>query len=252
MQLDESPLGISVITKAIKALLSHEANDSLVYLQITVKKPLVSTKQSVPCLVPLKYRIKKASQHIICLIVRDPHVPYKNVLDNPESSTHGVFEEIIGVKKLKSKLASKKNLKQFENTYDLLVVEREVAKFLPQFLPKNFYSSGNHFPIPIEVGRRKNIQAKRDVDPDLVKAEIKKVTKCSAMAIVPGTCLSVCIGKTSMNAGMLEENIQCAITFLVNKVISKGWTNISMIHIKTAQSVSLPVFEKINDYSIVS
>jgi ribosome biogenesis protein UTP30 len=243
MAFHDSPLGSPIVSKAVKGLLSHNDSDALVYLQVTVKKPLVNSKQFMPRLIPLKHRVKKASQYITCLIVRDPHVPYKQLLEDPDSSTHKVFEEIVGVKKLKSKLASKKIMKQFENTYDLVLVEHEVAKFLPQFLPKSFYSSGKLFPIPIEVGKRKGVHDKRSVDPDLVKAEIKRVTKCGVMAIVPGTCLSVCVGRTDMEDYMLKENIEFAIDFITNKVISKGWGNICMFHIKTPHSVALPVFQ---------
>lgn len=236
-------LGKPVTEKAVKALLLHSDNKSPVYLQVTVKKPLASSRDYNPRLIPLKHRIKKASEHIICLIVRDPHAPYKKALDDPSSPTHKVFEEIVGVRKLKSKLSSKKALQEFENTYDLILAEKEVLRILPRFLPSSFYKSGKLRPIPVEVAKRKSIQDKRSIDAEFVKAEVKRVTKCGTMAIVPGTCLSVRIGTSDMKESDLVENIDNAVRYIGERVIPRKWSNIQMFNVKTPDSAALPLLE---------
>lgn len=242
--------------KAVRALLKHLATENAgqvqrIYLQITINNPLVSQKQHIPVLIKLPSRFVKTTSLSICLIVKDPQQAATDVLNDDKAATADLFKEIISISKLKSRLKSKKELDKFSKSYDMILADSRVIDLLPTILGSSFYKSGKNMPVPIRLAildesimkaERKVLEDK--IDPKAVKYQVKSITKSAALAIVPGTCLSLCIGTSEMVDSDLITNINHAINELVAKVLKKnGMSNVKGIHIKSPTSASLPVLE---------
>jgi ribosome biogenesis protein UTP30 len=58
------------------------------------------------------------------------------------------------------------------------------------------------------------------------------------------TCSAIKVGKTSMSANAVAENVLQACNGVASK-IPKGWNNIQSMHIKTHDSVALPIFNQL-------
>lgn len=66
-----------------------------------------------------------------------------------------------------------------------------------------------------------------------------------------GNCLAIVIGYSELDSQKLVENMDCVLEFLTSEncqpiggLIKNGMAGVSDVHIKTADSISLPVIEK--------
>ena len=110
---------------------------------------------------------------------------------------------------------------------------------LGKLLGKSFFQEKKQ-PIPIKITRK-----------EALPYTIEKCFKSTYLFISPGTCLSVKAGNTSMDATKLVDNIMAIVGESSEvegmgavKYIPRKWANVSAIHVKTSQSVALPVYNK--------
>jgi ribosomal protein L1 len=168
-------------------------------------------------------------------VTRDPQKKYTDVILNETSPAVETFSDIISISKLRRQLGSKKAKAEFRNRYDLVFAEVNVMDMLPEILGWDFYKSGRKMPLPIQLVNPKT----KLVDARLARYQARKLTKSTALAVVPGTCLSVVAGTTSMDAKELVENIEAAARGVVERA---GQVPVAGVHIKTAESMSLPIW----------
>jgi ribosome biogenesis protein UTP30 len=230
-----------IVEKAVAALKKHheiesakESGDLLVespalWIQVGLEKLPVHVKSVVkPIAIPIKHSFRKDLAQGICLIVKDPQSNYKKYTDLfPE------ITKVIGFSKLKAKYATFESKRLLCSSYDMFLADKAILPMLPKVLGKTFFEKKKQ-PIPVEV------DPKSDNISDLKKA----VHNYTYMFSNFGSCVSVKAGHLDMSVGELVDNLLSAIPEIV-KNIPKKWDNVLNIHIKSAESVALPIYKMI-------
>ncbi|KAJ1915646.1 proteasome-interacting protein cic1 [Mycoemilia scoparia] len=228
------------VSKASKALLKYvearrekkesnnllEESDELVYIIITTKKFSEKTVHK-PSRIPLRHPIFDTDTEV-CLITKDPASTYKEKL---EEANVGFVKEVVGISELRTKYKSYEAKRLLLTSYDLFLTDDRVVNFLPKLLGSKFFEKKK---LPAMVNLTK---------PD-IKKELEKALHSTYLNIPAGTCVSVKIGKTSQNYKDIAENIEHAISYIVDRIPRK-WKNVQAIHIKTPESLSLPIYNSL-------
>ncbi|KAK9765032.1 proteasome-interacting protein cic1 [Basidiobolus ranarum] len=226
--------------KAAGALLKHaakvsEANEDQllqdeepIWLVVTTKK-FSENSNIKPAKIPLRHPIISPGVDI-CLFTKDPQKEYKQLLE-----TKGVkrISKVMGVSKLKAKYKTYESKRDLCQSYGLFLADARIIPMLPKLIGKKFFERKKQpIPINLTVGNIDN--------------EVKKILSSTYMFKPNGTCMSIKIGLTSQSAQEVAENIDYAITHIVEK-IPKKWKNIQSLHIKTTESIALPIFNSLPD-----
>ena len=95
-------------------------------------------------------------------------------------------------------------------------------------LGKSFVQKKNH-PYPVTL-----------MKPNLTR-EVEAAIGSTYLRMSPGASLTVRIGRVSMPSSAVVENIITSMSSIVQH-ISKGWSNIQAINVKTVNSIALPIF----------
>jgi len=112
--------------------------------------------------------------------------------------------------------------------HSIFLADERVVPMLPTLLGKIFFDAKKQ-PIPVCLTK-----------PNL-KLELENVVSATHMHQNNGTCTSIKIASTSHNRAQILKNLVHAIPFVVANVY-EGWENVQSLHIKTSQSVSLPIW----------
>lgn len=112
--------------------------------------------------------------------------------------------------------------------YDLFLVDRRISHLVIDRLGKSFVQKKNH-PYPVTLTK-----------PNLAR-EMEVAIGSTYLRMSPGASLTVRIGRVSMPSSAVVENIISGMSSIVQH-ISKGWSNVQAINIKTVKSIALPVF----------
>lgn len=232
---------IMSIERSIKALVENVGAGEPVYLQMTLMEAYVTKRNPVPVLFQLPNKLQSLQELEICLVVKDPQQMVVDALEKKDAPTEDLFKQIISVKKLKSRVRSKKQLDELLKSFDLVVCDEKVSHLLPEILGAQFYKSGKNMPIPIKMAKPES--PKNSVDPKYVKYQLKAINHSTALALTPGTCLSCLVGYTDMQVDLLIRNYQAIQRKLLEKFNgSKPKLTIRKIHVKTPESASLPTY----------
>ena len=112
--------------------------------------------------------------------------------------------------------------------YDLFLVDRRISHLVVDRLGKSFVQKKNH-PYPVTLTK-----------PNLAR-EIENAIGSTYLRMSPGSSLTIRIGRVSMPSSAVVENIISSMSSIVQH-ISKGWSNVQAINIKTIKSIALPIF----------
>lgn len=85
-------------------------------------------------------------------------------------------------------------------------------------------------------------QEKENVSVKRVKAEFERTLKSAIVVLPAGAITTVKIGYSNLTAEQLAENVDAIVEGLVKSVIKGGWDGIRSLHVKSKDSVSLPIF----------
>ncbi|RGB37612.1 ribosomal protein L1p/L10e family-domain-containing protein [Rhizophagus diaphanus] len=234
------------VEKAINALLKHEVaqpkkvnNDLLladqpVTIWLTVTTFKFSNKPKLkPVSIPLKHPLYGPSTEI-CLITKDPQRIYKEWVTKHKVKR---IQKVIGVSKLRKKYIPYEAKRKLCDSYDLFLADERVLPLLPKMLGKYFFGKKKQ-PVPVNISKETNF-----------KKEILKACHCTYMHYSSGVCLSIKIGTTEMTSDQLLENLEMAIPVIIDKIPRK-WKNIQSLYIKTPESTSLPIYNRLPDLPI--
>ncbi|KAG8813566.1 hypothetical protein FRC17_001497 [Serendipita sp. 399] len=261
------------VQKAIKSLLSYSAKkkketqeagktlfadeDENVWLVVTTKtmSPSLSFK---PQRIPIAHPIVDPRKDPVCLITKDPQREYKDLLEK-----HNVkfISRVVGITKLKGKFSPYDARRELAREYGLFLADERVVPLLPNLLGKVFFKKKKQ-PIPVNLQRAN------------LKAELEAAISSTYLHQNAGTCTSIKIGHTGMDASKIIQNAEKAIPGVVRKLHlvntkRKGkpstnewagssadklseeelkefretaWENIQSLGIKTHSSVCLPIW----------
>lgn len=169
--------------------------------------------------------------HEVCLIVKDDvkgepgHKEAKERIAQEEGS--GVTK-VVGVSKLKAKYGPHEAKRQLCGSYDLFLADDRIICMLPKLLGKTFFKKRKH-PIPVDL-RGKNWGDK-----------IRQACDSTYLYIGGGACSVVRAARSSQTEEEIVENVMAVIEGVAAKV-PKKWKNIQSLHLKTTDSLALPLY----------
>ncbi|KAH6576020.1 hypothetical protein BSLG_004546 [Batrachochytrium salamandrivorans] len=213
-------------TKSTGFDIGGASNENLWVVIATKKMP--EKLRIKPVAVPLPHPILPEDAEI-CLIVKDPQREYKDLIKNSGISR---ISRVIGISKLKAKFKPYEAKRQLCATYEMFLADERVLALLPPLLGKTFFEKKKH---PAAVDLKKTN----------VKAEIERAINCTYLHLNKGVCNALKAGSVLLTAEQNVENIMAATKGAVEKLPGK-WGNIQSVHIKTATSVALPVYNALH------
>ncbi|CAH1794368.1 unnamed protein product [Owenia fusiformis] len=246
----EIDLNQADLDKAIGALLKHvkQKNEKhalflnegeRVLLQFTFKLiPRLKGPKTIK--VDLPHEIKTDNTEV-CLFVKDvdaksrdyaPSVKHYEALLREKGVTS--VAEVIPLKRLKLEYKEYEARKNLSNMFGIFLADEAIVRLLPGLLGKHFYKRKKN-PTPV------NMTAKN------LKGAIEKAvggTRCILTG--HGSSFAIVVGHTEMKAEELRENIEVATQKLADS-IPGGAINVKNIHLKTIESVSLPLYISLGD-----
>lgn len=223
------------VGKAVNALLKHLKNESESeeLLPTITNLWIILTLEEMPTRVSLKPVPIKLPHSIIpsdasvCLFSKDPQSETKELV-KALSLSRSV--KVIGVSKLRSKYKPFEAKRALLDSFDLFLADERVLPVLPRLLGKKFFLKKKQ-PVPIQVKKSSLIQ------------NLEDMFSSTFLHYSNGICISVRIGTTGLGAQENIENIMVGIEEIVKK-IPKKWDNIQSIHLKSSESVALPIYAK--------
>ncbi|KAF7966404.1 hypothetical protein HWV62_38442 [Athelia sp. TMB] len=198
--------------------------EQFLWLQIAVKKTQAQKKHK-PFKIPIAHPLVDPRSSAVCLITKDPQREYKDLLE-----THGIkfISRVIGITKLKGKFKPYEARRMLLKDHALFLADERVVPLLPGLLGSKWFDAKKQ-PIPVCLTRK-----------DL-KGELERAISSTYMHQNQGTCTSVKIATTAQTSTQALANLEKALPTIVSH-IDGGWDNIQSLHIKTNDSVALPIW----------
>ncbi|KAI4363887.1 hypothetical protein MLD38_020050 [Melastoma candidum] len=134
------------------------------------------------------------------------------------------------------------NYKPFEakrklcDSYELFLVDTWVVHALPALLGKHFYKQKK---MPIGVDLRHLGW----------KEQVERVSSNGMLFLGTGTCSVVKVARLSMSREEIVENVTAAIEG-VAETVPRGWSNVRSLHLKSMDSVALPIYQTVPDVKL--
>jgi len=228
----------AVLSQAVRALLKHsqnagELNDPFSKKQLFDEDNLISliiTLKTVPQ--TAAHTIQKLSlpfpiwddQAQVCIFVRDPQREMKDKFEE----TGAKITKVIGLTKLRKKWKTHEAKRKLCQSYDLFLCDDRILCLLPKLLGKNFFEK-KKLPIPIKL---------TGLDPSKVVNNSRNFT---TFQFATGHCCAVRVARTTMDPEEIIKNIKSVLSGIVTHIPQK-WKNIQSLHIKTSDSIALPLY----------
>ena len=235
------PLNTKLVERAVDALLNHvERNKKMggkeqllddadpISVLIGMKSIPSTNGRTKPHLITLKHPLMDPDETEVCLIVKDPQREFK---DKIEAKGIKAVKKVIGVSKLRSKFKQYEAKRQLCASYDLFLADDRVLPMLPHLIGKVFFEKKKQ-PLPVKLTR------------DNWDSQFQKIFNATPFYLSEGMCSTVKAGHTGMSRQHLVENIVSALD-LVAELLPKKWQGIQAIHIKTHDSIALPIYHSL-------
>lgn len=164
----------------------------------------------------------------VCLIVKDPQRKVKDILEGQSKESN--VDKVLGLSKLRKRYKQYDDKKQLCASYDVFLADEAVQPMLAQLTGKAFFSC-KKMPIPIDMRTKTK----------LLKA-IESARSSTVFYSGAGACSSVKAATTEFAPEQIAENIEGVVAGVVDATPQK-WKNIRSIHVKTHNSVALPLYD---------
>lgn len=186
--------------------------------EVSVKPQLIS--------VPNCWKSASSSESVrVCIFTKDPHEEYKKRIKGLGLAS---IVKVMPVSKLRKNFKPFEAKRQLCASYDIFLTDCRIVALLPKLIGKKFFEAKK---IPVVV----------DLTKEDLKNELETAINSTYLHLTSGPCSSVKIGLTSQGSSALTENGAQIIKQVVEK-IPGGWDNIKCLHVKTPDSVALPVY----------
>jgi ribosome biogenesis protein UTP30 len=247
-----------LLNKAIGALLKHHSNETSeknsllgneesIQVQFTLNRvPEQTSARPIRIEIPHSFHKMKpnnddnentaatsdgAEEVEACLFVKDESKEWVKEMIDKFPSHLSCIQKVITLTSLRKKYAQYKDRRELLKKYNLFMADDRILPMLGKSLGKNFFQEKKQ-PIPVKLTRA-----------EAFPFTIQKCLSSTFMHISAGTCISIKAGNTSMPLIQIVENAAAVVLGAVGHIPRK-WANVSAIHIKTATSVALPVYNK--------
>jgi ribosome biogenesis protein UTP30 len=221
----------------VNALLKHHSNKSE-----SGKKSLIETPDTISLIVALTKIPEKgkvggipialpnslfdADENEMCMFVKED-AKDKVRTSLTEHPVEGLTK-VIGLGKLRTNYKRYEERRKLCSEFDLFLCDDRIIPMMPKALGKSFFEKKKH-PVPVRL--RGN---------DISNA-INKARDSTQLYLGFGPCSAVRIAKTTFSAEEIVENIMAGMAGIIEKV-PKKWKGVHAIHIKTHDSIALPIF----------
>ncbi|KAK5674912.1 proteasome-interacting protein cic1 [Elasticomyces elasticus] len=238
-------------------------DETPVWLVLTTKKHMSDKKRLKPgkIVLPHPYLNLQDEGFRICLITADPQRKYKDIVDSPgfPEGLKKCVTRVLGLEKVKARYKSFESRRQLLGEYDVFLADDRVITHLPKLLGKVFYKGGSKRPVPVNLqGKRQSVDeqgvkriklseggskvVKNDLQPKDLAAEIDRAVRSALVHLAPSTTTAVKVGRATMEAEHLVENVNAVVTGLVDKYVPQQWKNVRSVHIKGPNTAALPIY----------
>ncbi|KDO60932.1 hypothetical protein CISIN_1g014066mg [Citrus sinensis] len=196
--------------------------DDFVYLILTLKKiPQVSRTNAFK--IPLPHSLlgnDSDNPPEICLIMDDR--PKSNLTKDAVmkkiKNDNLPITKVIKITKLKTDYRPFEAKRKLCDSYDIFLADKRVVPLLPKLLGKHFFKK-KKIPVPVDLKHQN------------WKEQIEKVCGSALLYLRTGTCSVLKVGKVSMGAEDIAENVIAAINGLL-------------------ESLALPVYQAVPDLKL--
>ncbi|XP_054445213.1 ribosomal L1 domain-containing protein 1 [Pteronotus mesoamericanus] len=167
----------------------------------------------------------------VCLFTKDePNEKtehfYKKLLNN-----HGIktISQIIPFRTLKREYKAYEAKLRLLGSFDLFLTDARIRRLLPSHLGRHFYKR-KKVPVPVNL-KAKNLSKEINAS---IGGTVLNISKS-------GSCSTIRIGHTGMQAQHITENI-VAVTKMLSQKLPEKWESVKLLYVKTERSVALPIF----------
>ena len=237
------PLDTKQVERAVDALLNHvqrskksggkeqllDDSDPISVL-IGMKSIPATNGRTKPYLITLKHPLMDPEESEVCLIVKDPQREFK---DKVEAKGLKMVKKVIGVSKLRAKFKQYEAKRQLCASYDLFLADDRVLPMLPHLIGKVFFEKKKQ-PLAVKLTQ------------DNWADQFRKIFNATPFYLAEGLCSTIKAGHTGMDRNHIVNNIVSALD-KVSELLPKKWQGIQAIHIKTHDSIALPIFHSLPD-----
>lgn len=172
-----------------------------------------------------------------CVISRDPNVNIKNALVKAKIKN---IAKVISASQLKKKYFSIEAKKELIKTFDIFLVDSRLGPIIPKLIGSTFYKN-KKIPVPFNF-RRYDTETNDETSILELRSSLRQVFCSTFFNLAHGPCISIKIGQIGQSSDNLLQNLQQILDFLDKNLPDGGTKNIKSIHLKTHDSVALPVF----------
>jgi ribosomal protein L1 len=165
----------------------------------------------------------------MCLFVKED--ARDNLKDALSTEPIPGLSKVIGLQKLRKKYARYEDRRKLCAGFDLFLCDDRILPLMPKALGKTFFEKKKH-PIPVKVTGKS------------VHKCITKARDSTYFYLGWGPCSAVRIAKTTMTVDEVVENIMAGVKAVVEH-IPKKMKGIQAIHIKTEDSIALPIYNSL-------
>eukprot|EP00794_Sanderia_malayensis_P009013 gene9013-9977_t len=228
------------IKLAVPALFSHAKKTSsgkktlfdsntAFWLMLALKK--IPAPERKPKLIHLPHSIHNENE--VCLFTK---LPGKQVKEQLKTKGVSNITKVISLTKLKKNYKTFESKRDLCNSYDVFLCDERIYHLLPRFLGKTFFARKKE-PTPVNM-------LKTDL-----KREIDNTLSSTKLRLGHGSCSSIRVGSTEQTEEEVVDNVIETVNQL-SEIIPRGWDNIQALHLKTAESVALPLFNSLPDVEV--
>lgn len=207
---------------------SGSVDKMAVYLTVAMKKiPEKPGLKPHRLTVPHPWRSAQSTDGSlsICLITKDPHDEYKQRI---RSLNLPAITKVMPLSKLRTHFKPFEAKRQLKASYDLFLADNRIVPLLPKLLGCKFFDTKKQ---PVVV----------DMTAGDLEAELSAATEAALLFFSSGPCSTVKIGLYGQGLEQVRENCEAVIKEVVSRVPG-GWSGLKSLHIKTNQSISLPIY----------
>lgn len=233
--IEKVPFKKNQVKLAVNALLAHHEKESVQkkselfeannYLWLVYGLRKIPKTEIKPRLVPLPNPLHKSCE--VCFISSQPGKIMKKLFE--EKGIENI-QKVISLTKLRKEFKTYELKRQLISSFDVFLCEEKIYHLVMRSLGKTCFKRKKEA-LPV---RMRNQDLKKQVD------------KCIASTLLRlghGACSAVAVGEISQHTPKeLFENLIHAMRIVGHKMPG-GWENIKTIHLKTSNSIALPVYQ---------
>lgn len=140
--------------KPAKPNLLHDKDDpnenaETIWLIAAMKKKITDKQKLKPASIRLPHaliNLSTTASTTVCLIVKDPQRPYKDMVSTAGLNT--TVTKVIGYSKLRTKIKSLQSRLQLCDSHKAFLADNRITALLPNVLGPDFYRKPSKVPIP--------------------------------------------------------------------------------------------------------